>query len=85
MPEGLIGYLAKPGTVASRKVAHSQEVYVHKAVTDADWGALSLGGSGKSIAGEDENIIETVYFGGHAGHNEAIASEQQIPVIPRDF
>lgn len=34
-----------------------------------------------NVAGEGENIIETVYFGGRAGHNEAIASEQQIPVI----
>lgn len=40
---------------------------------------------GVSIAEKDGNIIETVYFGGHAGHNEVIASEQQIPVILRDF
>lgn len=33
---GLIGYTANTGTVVLCKVAHSQEAYVHKAVTVAD-------------------------------------------------
>lgn len=60
---GLIGYPATPGTAARGTVAHSQEVCVHKAVTAADEGAIAPARD-VNIAGEGENIIETVYLGG---------------------